>query len=127
MSASVLFALVTIVIFLSFPEPLVRLFLDPADPAAPRVVAAGVTLVTMAAVFQLFDGGQAMAMGLLRGIHDTRQPMIIAAISYWLVGLPAGYGLGFVAGLQGVGVWLGLVAGLTTAAIALHARFWRAV
>jgi MATE family multidrug resistance protein len=52
--------------------------------------------------------------------------MIIAAISYWLVGLPAGYGLGFLAGLNGVGVWLGLVAGLTAAAVALHVRFWRA-
>jgi len=68
-----------------------------------------------------------MAMGLLRGVQDTRQPMVIAAVSYWLVGLPAGYGLGFVIGWEGVGIWLGLVAGLTAAALALHARFWRGV
>ncbi|MCB1395738.1 MAG: MATE family efflux transporter [Rhodobacteraceae bacterium] len=121
------FACATMLVYWFAAEPMVSLFIRPDEPARDVIVGLGVTLLMVAALFQLADGGQAMAMGLLRGIHDTRQPMIIAAISYWLVGLPAGYGLGFVAGLQGVGVWLGLVAGLTTAAIALHARFWRAV
>jgi MATE family multidrug resistance protein len=123
---SLTFAVATMVIYWVFAEPMVGLFLKPDDPQRAVIVPLGVSLLMVAALFQLADAGQAIAMGLLRGVHDTRQPMIIAAISYWLVGLPAGYGLGFLAGLNGVGVWLGLVAGLTAAAVALHVRFWRA-
>lgn len=121
------FACATMVVYWLAAEPMVGLFISPDEPQRDAIVALGVTLLMVAALFQLADSGQAMAMGLLRGVHDTRQPMIIAAISYWLVGLPAGYGLGFVAGYEGVGIWLGLVAGLTTAAVALHARFWRGI
>jgi MATE family multidrug resistance protein len=121
---SVAFALVTVAVFLSIPEQLVRLFLDPADPDTPAVIAAGVVLVTMAAIFQLADGGQAMAIGLLRGVQDTRVPMVIAVVCYWFLGLPVAYGLGFVAGWGGVGVWWGLVAGLATVWLALSVRFW---
>jgi MATE family multidrug resistance protein len=121
---SVVFAAVTVAVFLSMPAALVGLFLDPADPAAPAVVAAGVVLVTMAAVFQLADGGQAMAIGLLRGVQATRVPMVIAVVCYWFLGLPVAYGLGFVAGWGGVGVWWGLVAGLATVWLALSVRFW---
>ncbi|GAB4263035.1 MAG: MATE family efflux transporter [Pararhodobacter sp.] len=124
---SLSFAVATIVIYWVFAEPMVGLFLKPDEPQRAIIVPLGVSLLLVAALFQLADAGQAIAMGLLRGVHDTRQPMIIAAIAYWLVGLPAGYGLGFVAGLAGVGIWLGLVAGLTVAAIALHGRFWRAI
>ena len=104
---------------------MVGLFLKPDDPERDLIIPVGVTLLMVAALFQLADAGQAMAMGLLRGIHDTKQPMIIAAVSYWLIGLPASYGLGIVMGLEGVGIWLGLVFGLSAAAIALHWRFWR--
>jgi hypothetical protein len=58
-----------------------------------------------------------MVMGLLRGLQDTRRPMLIAAFSYWAVGVPASYGLGFPLGLGGPGIWLGLVIGLTLAAV----------
>jgi MATE family multidrug resistance protein len=118
------FALVTLVWFLSMPAALVGLFLDPADPKAPGVIAAGVTLVTMAAIFQLADGGQAMVIGLLRGVQDTRVPMAIAAVGYWLIGLPVAYVLGFPAGWGGVGVWTGLLAGLTVVWVLLSVRFW---
>ena len=121
------FALATIVVYWIFAEQMVGLFLKPDDPERPAIIPLGVTLLMVAALFQFADSGQVMAMGLLRGIQDTKQPMIIAAVSYWLVGLPCGYGLGFLAGWEGVGIWLGLVLGLTTAALALHARFWRAV
>jgi MATE family multidrug resistance protein len=121
---SVVFATVTMAIFLAIPEQLMGLFLDPSDPDTPGVIAAGVVLVTMAAVFQTADGGQAMAIGLLRGVQDTRVPMIIAVVCYWFVGLPLSYGLGFVAGWGGVGVWTGLVAGLATVWLALSVRFW---
>jgi MATE family multidrug resistance protein len=78
----------------------------------------------MAALFQIVDGAQVMALGLLRGVKDTRAPMIIAAISYWIIGVPCGYVLGFSLGWGGVGVWLGLVVGLTAASILLMWRFW---
>lgn len=122
MSAS--FALVTLVWFLSMPATLVGLFLNPSDPETPEVIAAGVTLVTMAAIFQLADGGQAMAIGLLRGIQDTRVPMVIAAIGYWLIGMPVAYLMGFPAGWGGVGIWTGLLVGLTVVWILLSVRFW---
>jgi len=122
---SIGFALLTVAIFLLFPRMLVGLFLDPADPATPGVIVAGVTLVTMASVFQLADGGQAMAIGLLRGIQDMRIPTLIAVVSYWLIGMPAAYILGFPFGLGGVGVWSGLVIGLAAVWIALSIRFWR--
>ena len=63
----------------------------------------------------------------LRGILDTRTPMIYAAVSYWLVGAPTSYVLGFVVGWGGVGVWSGLVLGLATASVLLTVRFWRSV
>ncbi|MEZ5750458.1 MAG: MATE family efflux transporter [Paracoccaceae bacterium] len=124
---SIGFALLTMVIYALFAESMVGAFISPDEPERDAIIPLGVSLLMVAAIFQLADGGQAIAMGLLRGIHDTSRPMVIATISYWLVGFPAAYGLGFVAELGGVGVWLGLVVALTTAAVALHARFWRAI
>ena len=72
----------------------------------------------------LVDGAQVIALGLLRGVQDTTVPMIMAAVSYWAVGMPASYLLGFTFGLQGVGVWLGLVLGLACAGVLLMSRFW---
>jgi MATE family multidrug resistance protein len=98
---------------------------DPSDPARPEVIAVGSTLLLLAAVFQLFDGLQVLAIGLLRGIQDTAVPFAIAALSYWGVGLPMAYVLGFIAGGKEVGVWLGLVLSLVIAASLLMVRFWR--
>ena len=81
----------------------------------------------LAALFQFVDGAQAMALGLLRGVLDTKWPMILAAVSYWLVGVSIGYAHGFPLGLEGVGVWLGLVVGLASAAGLLMWRFWRQI
>ncbi|MDJ0825407.1 MAG: MATE family efflux transporter [Rhodobacter sp.] len=122
---SALFAGVTILIYLTLPEVLVGLFVDPADPQRPAILAIGVTLLAVAALFQLVDGAQVVSLGLLRGLHDTRVPMIYAAISYWGVGIPSSYAMGFVIGWGGVGVWLGLVVGLALAAGLLLTRFWR--
>ncbi len=118
-------ALVTIAAFLIFPEPLIAVFLEDGDPAAPQIIATGIGLLAVAALFQLVDGAQVIALGLLRGVQDTRQPMIIAALSYWAVGMPASYILGFPLGLGGIGIWLGLVAGLACAGVLLMLRFWR--
>ncbi len=121
---SMAFAAATIVLFLAVPEFLVGLFLDPGDPQRPQIIAIGATLLAVAALFQFVDAAQVMALGLLRGLHDTRVPMIYAAISYWVVGMPASYVLGFPLGLGGAGVWLGLSLGLACAGALLMSRFW---
>jgi len=118
-------AALTVLIFLTIPELLIGAFIDPDDPARPEILAIGVTLMFVAALFQAFDGLQVVALGLLRGVQDTRAPMVIAAVSYWGLGIPAGAVLGFYAGFEGVGVWFGLVVGLAAAAFALSFRFWR--
>jgi MATE family multidrug resistance protein len=118
-------ALLTSVVFVLWPEALLGLFVDPEDPARPEVLAVGATLLLLAAVFQLFDGLQVLAIGLLRGIQDTAVPFAIAALSYWGVGLPLAYVLGFVAGGEEIGVWLGLVISLVVASALLMVRFWR--
>lgn len=118
-------ALVTIAIIVAIPGPLIGLFVDPADPDRPRVVEIGTVLLYAAALFQLVDAAQVMALGLLRGVQDTRVPMIYAAISYWLIGVPCSYVLGFVLGWEGPGIWLGLAAGLAAASVFMMTRFWR--
>jgi multidrug resistance protein, MATE family len=124
---SMLVAVTTMLIYFTLGEQMVGIFLAPDDPERAIIIPLGVTLLWVAALFQLADGGQAMAMGLLRGIQDTKMPMVIAAVSYWLVGIPVSYALAFIVGLEGVGLWFGLVVGLMVAAVALMVRFWRAV
>ena len=92
---SIGFACFAIILFLTVPEFLLGLFIDPGDPRKPAIIAIGVGLLVAAAVFQLADGAQVMALGLLRGVHDTRVPMIHASVSYWLLGMPASYILAF--------------------------------
>lgn len=118
------FALATIVLYLAMPEALLSLFMQQDDPQRLQILAIGVGLLAMAALFQLVDGAQVIALGLLRGVQDTRVPMIYAAISYWVIGIPGSYLFGFVLDLGGVGIWLGLVIGLAVAAVLLSVRFW---
>ncbi|WP_347312864.1 MATE family efflux transporter [Defluviimonas sp. SAOS-178_SWC] len=113
-----------VVIFLALPEPLIRLFVDPANPLAPAITAYAATLLAVAALFQLADSTQVLALGLLRGVQDTRVPMLIASVSYWLIGIPSSYVLAFPLGLGGTGLWFGLVVGLAVAAVLLMSRFW---
>lgn len=117
-------ALVTMVMFLVVPDLLIGVFLDPDDPDRAAVMAVGRQLLAAAALFQLVDAAQVSAIGLLRGVQDTRVPMVIAALSYWAVGVPVSYVLGFVAGIGGPGIWLGLAAGLALAGVFMLVRFW---
>jgi MATE family multidrug resistance protein len=117
-------AVATVILFVTFPMTLISFFIDPADPQRETLLAVGVSLLAMAAVFNMTDGAQVIALGLLRGVQDTTVPMIHAAISYWVVGMPVSYLLGFTFGLGAVGVWLGLVVGLAVAAVLLMWRFW---
>ena len=115
----------TITLFLTLPDPLISLFLDPDDPDRPQILLIGAGLLAAAALFLLVDGAQVIALGLLRGVQDTGGPMLIAALAYWGVGIPASYALGFPLGFGGVGIWLGLACGLAVAGVLLMARFWR--
>ncbi len=121
---SLAIACITVTAFLVVPEPVISLFIEPDDPARPAILIVGVQLLAIAALFQLVDGAQVIALGLLRGVQDTAVPMMIAILSYWAVGLSVSYLLGFVLDWGGVGVWLGLTAGLASAALLLMLRFW---
>lgn len=110
------------VLFGSIPETLVGLYLDRSAPTAPAVLSAGMQLLTVAAAFQMLDCLQAVASGVLRGLADTRASMLIAILSYWGIGMPVAWLLGFVFELGGVGIWTGLAAGLLAAAVLMTGR-----
>ena len=121
---SMCFAALVVTVFVSMPEQLVSLFIDPSEPERAVILTVGSALVLMAALFQFVDGLQVAALSLLRGVQDTTVPMILAAVSYWLIGLPASYLLAFVFDLREIGLWLGLTIGLAAAATLLMGRFW---
>jgi MATE family multidrug resistance protein len=106
-----------------FPRELITLFLDPADPANAPVIPLAISFLAIAAVFQLADGAQVVGAAMLRGLQDTRMPMLIAGFGYWVVGLGSGAWLAFGAGWQGVGVWTGLALGLATVAVLMVLRW----
>lgn len=106
-------------------EPLTSLYLDLEDPASQSAVTYAVSFLAVAAVFQVVDGIQVLCAGVLRGLNDTRTPMLIAIVSYVGLGISAAWCLGFEAGLEGAGVWWGFAVGLAAAAVALTWRFAR--
>jgi multidrug resistance protein, MATE family len=93
--------------------------------ADTEVAALAARLLLVAAVFQIFDGAQVVGAGALRGLTDVRVPTVITFVAYWIVALPAGYLLGFHAGLGAPGIWAGLAAGLACAAVLLAIRLAR--
>ena len=117
------FAAFSAILFFLIPGPLIALFLDQAEPEAPAVLAYAIPLLLVAAAFQLADSSQAIGAALLRGLKDTRIPMIIAVFSYWPVGLFLAWYLAFPLGFGGVGVWSGLAIGLLVATVLLNTRF----
>lgn len=106
------------------PRALVALFLDADLPRNAAVIALAVQFMLVVAMFQVFDGAQAVGAGMLRGLHDTRVPMLIALFGYWGIGLPLGLALAFPLGWGGLGVWIGLAVGLAVVAAAVSMR-WR--
>jgi len=117
------FMTVTATLFLVAPGLLVSIFLDPNDPANATALMLAATYLGIAGIFQLADGAQVVAAHSLRGLSDTRTPMLLAFLGYWLVGLPTAYVLGFVFDLRGTGVWIGLAVGLGFVAVLLVGRF----
>jgi MATE family multidrug resistance protein len=90
-----------------------------------EVIALATRLLLVASIFQLFDGGQVVSAGMLRGLTDVKVPTVITFIAYWIISLPVGYGLAFHTSLGPIGVWSGLAAGLSVAAVLLARRFHR--
>jgi MATE family multidrug resistance protein len=82
-------------------------------------------LLLVAAVFQISDGIQVVVLGALRGLQDVKIPMYITFVAYWIVGFPISYYLGTHTDLGATGIWIGLLAGLTAAALFLYIRFAR--
>ena len=104
------------------PRELVTLFLKDV-PANAFVIALAISFLKVAAAFQLVDGAQVIGAGMLRGLHDTRWPLIFALIGYWGIGLGIGAWLAFAADWKGVGIWVGLASGLAAVAVLMLARW----
>lgn len=119
------FMCMTALSLLLFPRAMVGIFLDLNDPANTAVAATAVSFLAVAALFQIVDGAQVVGAGVLRGLHDTRWPMIYAAIGYWGIGLGVGLTLAFPLALRGVGIWLGLASGLAVVAVLVLIRWMR--
>jgi MATE family multidrug resistance protein len=106
--------------FLVFGRAISNCFID--DPA---VVSTATVLLVVAAIFQIFDGGQVINAAALRGLTDVKVPAVITFVAYWMVALPLGYALGIRGAFGPAGIWTGLAAGLAVAAILLGLRFAR--
>jgi MATE family multidrug resistance protein len=120
MAMSVGAMVVSAVVMLVIPEQIVGLYTDEKD-----LLGLAVQLLFAAALFQVSDGLQVSALGALRGLKDVTAPLAITFLSYWVVGLPLGYGLGIVWDQGPFGLWAGLIAGLSLAAVLLSLRFHR--
>jgi MATE family multidrug resistance protein len=106
----------------TFPRQLVTLFVEDV-PANALVIGLAISFLRVAAAFQLVDGAQVIGAGMLRGLHDTRWPLIFALVGYWGVGLGIGSWLAFGADWKGVGIWVGLASGLAAVAALMLARW----
>lgn len=117
------FMAVSATTFLVFGPAIVGFFLDPTIPENQRALAMAASFLAIAGIFQLVDGAQVVAAHALRGLSDTKVPMVMAIFGYWLVGLPVAYFLGFTMGWRGTGIWIGLAVGLAFVAVLLVSRF----
>lgn len=116
--------IISATLIILFPLELTLLFqLDPNNAEDALVIALVVELLAICAIFQIFDGAQAIGAGVLRGYKDTRVPVVLATIGYWGVGFTTGWTLAFPLGLGPYGLWWGLATGLAAAAILLCGRF----
>ncbi|MEH2325267.1 MAG: MATE family efflux transporter [Nostoc sp.] len=105
------------------PKSIISLYIDINNPNNADVVALAVKLLGVAAIFQIVDGVQVTAGAALRGLKDTRIPMLIGIFAYWCVGLFTGYTFGIWSGYGAIGLWWGLAIGLAIAAITMTWRF----
>ncbi|WP_106133208.1 MATE family efflux transporter [Mongoliibacter ruber] len=113
-----MFMSVTAIFFIAFREFLPSLYIDDVE-----VIKMSATLLIIAGLFQLSDGIQVVGLGALRGMSDVKVPTIVTLIAYWVIGLPLGYVFAFYMGMEEVGIWIGLLVGLTVTGILLLYRF----
>ena len=117
------------IMFVIFHKFLPHLFLNMSDPFQvldnAEIISIASKLLLVAAVFQISDGIQVVVLGALRGLQDVKIPMYITFVAYWVVGFPISYYLGIHTNLGATGIWIGLLAGLTAAALFLYIRFAR--
>lgn len=122
-----LFDVLFCIIYLSFNDQLPWIYLENYDAATPadtlEVVSIAAGLLLVSGFFQITDGLQAVILGALRGIQDVNVPTTLTFISYMVIGLPVSYYLGLKTSLGAVGIWLGLLTGLSTSALLLFLRF----
>jgi multidrug resistance protein, MATE family len=110
------------IVMWAIPRDLITLFLKDV-PANAFVISLAVSFLRVAAAFQLVDGAQVIGAGMLRGLHDTRWPLLFALFGYWVVGLGIGAWLAFARDWKGVGIWVGLASGLAAVAVLMLARW----
>ncbi|WP_348796988.1 MATE family efflux transporter [Flavobacterium adhaerens] len=119
----IIFALVFVILHTLLP----KLFVDLNDAVNfaknTEVISIAAQLLLVAAFFQISDGVQVVVLGALRGLQDVKVPMYITFVAYWVIGFPISYYLGICTNLKAIGVWIGLLAGLTSAALFLYLRF----
>ncbi len=115
----VLFMSVMMLLILFLRDFIVRVYISDAE-----VIALASELMLIAAFFQLSDGVQVVALGILRGISDVSVPTWITLFAYWGISLPLGYYLGFIQNQDAIGIWIGLLLGLSVSAVLLTARFY---
>ena len=115
------------ILFVATHQLIPRLFVKNDDVvnmvANTEVITIAAKLLLVAAVFQISDGIQVVVLGALRGLQDVKIPMYITFVAYWIIGFPISYYLGLHTELKAEGVWIGLLAGLTAAALFLYIRF----
>ena len=114
------------VVFWFLPSQLIGLFLDYNDPAFRPVFELAVSLLAVAAWFELFDGAQTIAMGAIRGLKDAKTTFLVGLFCYWVIGAPMAWMLAFTFGWGPTGVWWGLALGLACASVSLTLAFeWK--
>lgn len=122
---AIMVSMVCTAMLASFPAYFGSLFINTHTPDAARVLEIAASFIVIAGIFQLVDGMQAIASGLLRGLKDARVPMVLALISYWPVGFLLAWVLAFPVGFGGIGIWYGFLVGLGTASALLCWRYYR--
>jgi MATE family multidrug resistance protein len=124
---AIIIEIVFAILFIVFHNYLPPLFLNLENTQQAvdnrEVIEIASKLLLVAAVFQISDGIQVVVLGALRGLQDVKYPMYITFIAYWLVGFPISVYLGLYTELKATGIWIGLLSGLTVAAVLLYLRF----